>query len=150
MANQDYLLQCKDIVKTFSGVTVLDKAQLNIRRGEIHALMGENGAGKSTIIKIITGVYQMDGGEIWFDGAPVKIKNRADAQKLGISAVFQELSLIPNRLRISLPSIMFPATLNVGIKLTSWNTALMPSFCASARFLIFTGAPSNHISPPSS
>ena len=50
--------------KKFSGVTVLDHVQLNIRRGEIHALMGENGAGKSTIIKIITGVHSMDSGEI--------------------------------------------------------------------------------------
>ena len=52
--------------KKFSGVTVLDHVQLNIRRGEIHALMGENGAGKSTIIKIITGVHSMDSGEIVF------------------------------------------------------------------------------------
>ena len=92
--DETYLLQCKDIVKSFSGVTVLDHVQLNIRRGEIHALMGENGAGKSTIIKIITGVHSMDSGEIVFNGQPVKIQNRRDAQRLGISTVFQELSLI--------------------------------------------------------
>ena len=94
--DETYLLQCKDIVKSFSGVTVLDHVQLNIRRGEIHALMGENGAGKSTIIKIITGVHSMDSGEIVFNGQPVKIQNRRDAQRLGISTVFQELSLIPS------------------------------------------------------
>ena len=71
MVESNYVLQCKDIVKTFSGVTVLDHAQLNIKRGEIHALMGENGAGKSTIIKIITGVYPMDSGEIFYNGKPV-------------------------------------------------------------------------------
>lgn len=95
MVESNYVLQCKDIVKTFSGVTVLDHAQLNIKRGEIHALMGENGAGKSTIIKIITGVYPMDSGEIFYNGKPVHIRSRADAQKLGIGTVFQELSLIP-------------------------------------------------------
>ena len=95
MEKTDYVLQCKDIVKTFSGVTVLDHAQLNVKRGEIHALMGENGAGKSTIIKIITGVYPMDSGEIYYNGKPANIRNRTDAQKLGIGTVFQELSLIP-------------------------------------------------------
>ena len=52
----EYVLECRDIMKSFSGVTVLDHARLAIKKGEIHALMGENGAGKSTLIKIITGV----------------------------------------------------------------------------------------------
>lgn len=95
MIKDEYIIECSNIVKTFSGVTVLDNAELHIKKGEIHALMGENGAGKSTIIKIITGVHSMDSGEILYDGKPVKIRNRADAQKLGISTVFQELSLIP-------------------------------------------------------
>ena len=66
-----------------------------INKGEIHALMGENGAGKSTVIKIITGVYTKDSGEIVYEGREVPINSRSDAAKLGISTIFQELSLIP-------------------------------------------------------
>ena len=58
-------LECKGIVKQFNGIQVLKSVDLDIRHGEVHALMGENGAGKSTIIKIITGVYVRDGGDIY-------------------------------------------------------------------------------------
>ncbi len=91
----EYVLECRDIMKSFSGVTVLDHARLAIKKGKIHALMGENGAGKSTLIKIITGVYSLDDGEIFYNGESVKIRSRSDARNLGISTVFQELSLVP-------------------------------------------------------
>ena len=84
----EYVLECRDIMKSFSGVTVLDHARLAIKKGEIHALMGENGAGKSTLIKIITGVYSLDDGEIFYNGESVKIRSRSDARNLGISTVF--------------------------------------------------------------
>jgi monosaccharide-transporting ATPase len=58
------LISMRDITKTFPGVVALDKAELTLHEGEIHALMGENGAGKSTMIKVLTGVYQRDSGEI--------------------------------------------------------------------------------------
>ena len=64
--------------------------------GEIHALLGENGAGKSTLIKIITGVYQPDRGEIQLDGKPVAISSAAEAQRLGIAAIYQEPLLFPD------------------------------------------------------
>ena len=62
MDEEKYLLQVKGICKQFSGIQVLKNIDLNVRQGEVHALMGENGAGKSTIIKIITGVYTKDSG----------------------------------------------------------------------------------------
>ena len=91
----DVLLYAHNIEKEFSGVKVLKKVDLEVRRGEVHALMGENGAGKSTLIKIIMGVYPKDGGEIYFQGKKVEINSRSDAQKLGLSVIYQELSLIP-------------------------------------------------------
>ena len=83
------------ICKRFDGISVLKNVDLRIHYGEVHALMGENGAGKSTLIKIITGVYTKDEGDIYVDGNPVKISTRYDATALGISVIYQELSLIP-------------------------------------------------------
>jgi len=93
---EDLVLCTKGICKQFNGVQVLKDVDLEIRRGEIHALMGENGAGKSTIIKIITGVYTKDDGEIYIDGKLVDIKNRQAAADNGISVIYQELSLVPS------------------------------------------------------
>lgn len=90
-----YLLEMRHIRKSFPGVKALDDVQLLVRPGEIHALMGENGAGKSTLIKILTGVYKEDAGEIRINGNTVYISNVLQAQTVGISAVFQELNLIP-------------------------------------------------------
>ena len=89
------LLECKGIVKQFNGIQVLKNVDLDVRRGEVHALMGENGAGKSTIIKIITGVYTRDAGEIYMDGEMVNIQTRQDSRDAGISVIYQELSLLP-------------------------------------------------------
>ena len=89
------LLECKGIMKQFNGIQVLKNVDLEVRSGEVHALMGENGAGKSTIIKIITGVYTRDGGEIYMDGKMVNIQTRQDSREAGISVIYQELSLLP-------------------------------------------------------
>jgi len=88
-------LQAKGIYKQFSGVEVLHGVDIDINYGEVHALMGENGAGKSTIIKIITGVFTKDAGEIYVDGKSVEINSRHDSSELGIQVIYQELSLIP-------------------------------------------------------
>ncbi|MBS5641827.1 sugar ABC transporter ATP-binding protein [butyrate-producing bacterium] len=89
------LLEMKAIEKSFNGAAVLKKVDFSVEPGEVHALMGENGAGKSTLIKILTGIYPKDGGQIYWNGQPVEINNRADASKLGIGVIYQELSLIP-------------------------------------------------------
>lgn len=91
----DTLLRAEGIEKSFSGVRVLKNVDLEIRRGEVHAVMGENGAGKSTLIKILTGVYPLDSGRIYYDGRLVSIDSRQDAKDLGIAVIYQELSLIP-------------------------------------------------------
>ena len=90
------LLECRHIVKSYSGVTVLKDVDFEMKRGEIHAVVGENGAGKSTLIKIITGVTPRDSGEIVFDGHAIPIEHtKLAAQNLGIAVIYQELSLIP-------------------------------------------------------
>ncbi|MCI8598437.1 MAG: sugar ABC transporter ATP-binding protein [Lachnospiraceae bacterium] len=88
------ILEMRDIVKTFNGVQVLKKVNFEVRKGEVHALMGENGAGKSTLIKILTGIYPKDNGEIYINGERKEINSRSDAAKCGISVIYQELSLI--------------------------------------------------------
>ena len=88
-------LQVKGVYKQFGGVTVLHDVALDVNYGEVHALMGENGAGKSTIIKIITGVFTKDAGEISVGGEHVEIHNRQASSALGIQVIYQELSLIP-------------------------------------------------------
>ena len=92
---QKTVLQAKGICKQFNGIPVLKSVDLSIKSGEVHALIGENGAGKSTIIKIITGVYSKDAGEIIIEDEPVLIHTRKDAINCGISVIYQELSLIP-------------------------------------------------------
>ena len=89
------LLEMNNIEKIFAHVQALDRVNFQVRRGEVHTLLGENGAGKSTLIKILTGVYPKDGGQIFMEGREVNIASREDAAALGISVIFQELSLIP-------------------------------------------------------
>jgi ribose transport system ATP-binding protein len=83
-----------DIEKSFPGVRALARARFDLMPGEVHALMGENGAGKSTMMKILSGVYKRDGGEIRLNGEAVEIGSPHEAQKLGITIIHQELSLM--------------------------------------------------------
>ena len=91
----EYVLEMKDISKTFPGVKALDHVQLQVRPGEVHALMGENGAGKSTLMKILMGIYTKDpGGEILFDGKPYTAANPKEAMDTGVAMIHQELNPI--------------------------------------------------------
>lgn len=92
----EYVLELKDITKIFPGVKALDNVQFQLKRGEIHALMGENGAGKSTFIKVITGVHKAEAGEMYLDGKQVKFKNPLDAQEAGIAAIYQHVTAYPH------------------------------------------------------
>ena len=92
----DLLIQMTDITKTFPGVLALNKAKFELKKGEVHALVGENGAGKSTLMKILTGVYKKDKGLIYFKGKEINIANIKAAQELGISIIFQEFNLMPH------------------------------------------------------
>jgi len=84
------------IEKRFDAVVALNKASLQTRPGEIRALLGSNGSGKSTMIKILAGVYGPDAGEITFNGKPIRISSGTSSKKHGIATAFQELSLIPS------------------------------------------------------
>jgi ABC-type sugar transport system ATPase subunit len=92
--DNDIILEMKDIDKRFGGVHALDHVGLSLKRGEVHALVGENGAGKSALMKILIGLYKPDHGEIIFDGAEVDFKSVRDAQDLGISMIFQEFNQV--------------------------------------------------------
>ena len=96
----EYILEMRNIRKTFPGVVALDDVSFKVKKGEIHALVGENGAGKSTLMKVLNGVHQADRGEILLDGEVVTIKGTTDAEKKGIGLVFQECNLI-NPLTVS-------------------------------------------------
>ncbi len=90
-----YILEMKDIEKSFPGVKALNHVNLKVKHGEVHAIMGENGAGKSTLMKVLNGVYQADSGIIKINEEPVEISNINLAKSLGISFVFQEINLVP-------------------------------------------------------
>ncbi|WP_284421026.1 MULTISPECIES: sugar ABC transporter ATP-binding protein [unclassified Bradyrhizobium] len=89
------LLELRGISKTFPGVKALDDVSFAIYPGEVHMLLGENGAGKSSLMKILCGAYTADAGEVYAKGEKVAITSTADAQTLGIAVIFQEFSLVP-------------------------------------------------------
>ncbi len=88
------LLALSGVSRSFDGVRVLDRAAFDLKRGEIHALLGENGAGKSTLMNIVTGVYAPEGGRYLIDGAPAGIRGPKDALKAGIGMVHQHFRLV--------------------------------------------------------
>src|SRR3954463_11374806 len=90
------VLEMVRVSKQFGATLALDEVSLELRRGEIHALLGENGAGKSTLIKIMTGIQRQDSGDIFIDGTPVRITSSQDAQRLGVAAIYQEPMIFPD------------------------------------------------------
>ena len=90
------LLELSGIDKQFAGVSALRDVRLRLFPGEIHALMGQNGAGKSTLIKVLTGVLESSRGDMRLAGQPIRPRSPLEAQKLGISTVYQEVNLCPN------------------------------------------------------
>ena len=93
-SESEYRVEMTGISKSFGVVSVLENVNLKVKHGEIHALLGENGAGKSTLVKILSGVHQKDGGQVLLNGKEITPKNTHDGQVLGISVVYQELSLV--------------------------------------------------------
>jgi ribose transport system ATP-binding protein len=89
------VFEARGITKGFPGVLALDDASLRLEPGEVHALVGENGAGKSTLVRILTGVYQPDRGTLRLGGDPVAFATPLDAQRAGVSTIYQEVNLIP-------------------------------------------------------
>ncbi|MBO5155320.1 MAG: sugar ABC transporter ATP-binding protein [Eubacterium sp.] len=90
----EVILTMKDIDKSFPGVHALDHVNFEVKRGEVHALMGENGAGKSTLMKVLTGIYTKDSGTITYEGKDIEFHNTREAQDAGIVIVHQELNML--------------------------------------------------------
>lgn len=94
---QNTILEARGVTKRFSGVLALDDASFQLRRGEVHALVGENGAGKSTLIKVLTGVHHPNEGQVLLDDEAVSFSSPRESQAAGISTIYQEVNLIPLR-----------------------------------------------------
>ncbi len=93
--SEDTILEFRDISKSFPGVQALDHVSFNVKRGDVHAIVGENGAGKTTLMKIAAGLYQPDDGHVLVNGQQVQIRDAQQALGLGIAMVPQELNLVP-------------------------------------------------------
>lgn len=96
MSDPDELLRIEGLRKTFPGVVALDRVDFDLRRGEVHVLLGENGAGKSTLIKMLSGAYTPDEGKILAGGEEVRIHGAQDSERLGIATIYQEFNLVPD------------------------------------------------------
>jgi simple sugar transport system ATP-binding protein len=90
------VVELRGITKHFQGVRALSGVDFRLLPGEVHALMGQNGAGKSTLVKVLTGVYRADAGQLLLDGHAISPQSPLEAQRLGISTVYQEVNLCPN------------------------------------------------------
>ncbi|MBP8163929.1 MAG: ATP-binding cassette domain-containing protein, partial [Anaerolineales bacterium] len=95
MSEQPIVLEARGITKQFPGVLASDNVNFDLRKGEIHALLGENGAGKSTLMNLIYGLHRPDKGEIIVNGKPVAIHSPNDSIAVGIGMVHQHFMLIP-------------------------------------------------------
>ena len=88
-------MSLKGITKRFPAVVANDRVDIDIFGGEVHAILGENGSGKSTLMKVLYGYYQLDAGQVFFQGEPVPLKSPQDARRLRIGMVFQNFTLVP-------------------------------------------------------
>ena len=91
------LLRIRGLRKSFFGNEVLHGIDFDLRSGEVHGLVGENGAGKSTVMKILAGVHTADAGSVELDGVDVAFEHPLEAQQAGVTTVFQEFNLLPER-----------------------------------------------------
>ena len=91
------VLEARNVVKQFPGVRALDDVSVAFYPGEVHAVVGENGAGKSTLMKVLAGANKPDGGELVLEGRPVTFNHPSEAQQAGISIIYQEFNLLPER-----------------------------------------------------
>jgi len=115
----EYVVEMKGISKSFPGTKALDDVALQLKKGEIHALVGENGAGKSTLMNILTGQISMDIGEIFMEGKPVRFSSPKDALKKSIVLVPQELNLVPE---LSIAENIFLGNEILKIRLIDWKS----------------------------
>lgn len=121
---EEYILEMRDISKTFPGVKALSNVNFKVKKGEIHCLVGENGAGKSTLMKVLSGVYPIGTylGDIVYKGAVQAFKSIADSESAGIAIIYQELALIPELTLYE--NIYFGHELMNG-KIIDWNKTII-------------------------
>lgn len=119
MSKQDFILKMEGISKSFPGVHALQNVNFELKKGEVHALLGENGAGKSTLLKIIAGAYSKDAGEIYIDGQEVEELTPKKAEQLGISIIYQEFSSLPH---LSIAENIFLGRLPIKKGLVDWKS----------------------------
>ena len=93
--DDNIICKINHVTKRFPGVIALDNINFDIKKGEVHAIVGENGAGKSTLMNVLSGVYPADEGSVEFEGRKVRFKEPKEAQDVGIAMIHQELSLSP-------------------------------------------------------
>ncbi len=124
------VLQLRDIRKAFAGIQALDGVSFDSFAGSVHALIGENGAGKSTLVRVMTGAHTPDSGEIRVGGEPVTMRAPADAQRLGIAAIYQEPTLFPD-LDVAENIFMSRQPLRPGLRQVLW-----PAMYRQARELV--------------
>ncbi|MEE8191043.1 MAG: ATP-binding cassette domain-containing protein, partial [Candidatus Scalindua sediminis] len=93
---KELLWELKNVTKVFPGVKAINNLSLKIYSGEVHGMIGENGSGKSTIVKCLSGVYQPTSGKIFYRGNPIVIHDPMMACSLGVATIYQELSLVPS------------------------------------------------------
>ena len=96
MVDRVPILRLESVSKSFAGVHALRDVSFEVHGGEVHALVGEHGAGKSTLIKVLAGVHQPDSGQIYVDGAPTGLGSPGVAQALGVAVIYQEPTLFPD------------------------------------------------------
>src|SRR2546426_12755020 len=96
MADVQPILQVKDLYKRFGGLVAVDHVSLDIHPGEVVGLLGDNGAGKATLIKMISGAYKPDGGQILLNGEAVSFSTPLEARRRGIATIYQDLALCDN------------------------------------------------------
>ena len=115
---KDVILSIRNVTKKFPGVIALDDVSLNVKKGEVHGLIGENGAGKSTLMKIMSGVFKRDAGEIFFNGDSIGDITPEQSQELGISIIYQEFNLIS---KLSIAENIYLNRLNDKKKIVDWK-----------------------------
>ena len=120
MPREDLILKIDHVTKIFPGIRALDDVRFDLRRGEIHALIGENGAGKSTFIKVLTGVHQPDSGKILMNGKEVNMSDPLVARRHGIAAIYQHLAAYPH-LTVAENIFMCNEQLNMKTHTISWK-----------------------------
>ena len=124
--SEEYLLQMTGIHKRFGGVHALNDVNLRVRPGKVMCLAGENGCGKSTLVKIISGVYTKDEGTVTFEGKEITKITPAEATRLGIQVIYQDLSIFPN-LTVR-ENLAINSEITAGRKLVNRKRCQIPDF----------------------